>query len=315
MNLKKAQEVIDELSFNLLGGRDAGQIAVTQAERRAIRKSRANGTDAEKELRRLAREHKGWIQMATAVENRTKSVERGPRKVLPPYDAVKRQLILNTARIYRLCAEEVACQMEVELRHIPIWREFLSKAWYCGPILSSYVVSMLDPEFNEAKGGVTKATTFTRFCGLAVVDGGLERGESGKPRAYSVWMRTELYKWAVLSKTGRKALGCTSKYLDVYDRTKARFVAMGDEEGRFTTAGGKDRSAKNHGEKAGVRDMARYLLEDLYLVWRAMKGLPVYPYRYAHLVKPGTVVTLERAWEVVGDVGSRKLSEMSAAAE
>jgi len=202
------------------------------------------------------------------------------------------------------------------VKAIPIYDEFLRHVWYLGgPLMSAYLISTLNPACNEKIGGLTKATSFTRFCGLMVEDGKLARMKAGKLRDHCPFMRVQLFATCQSMMKGRAAHGRSCKYLDRWDETKARYVAKGDEDGRFKNDVGQDRSAKNSGHQAGGRDAARLFLEDLYVVWRSMLGLPLYCRLYRDRVKDGTVLTLEEARAMVGEVGSRKLPEIAEAAE
>lgn len=106
-------------------------------------------------------------------------------------------------------------------------------------------------------------------------------------------------------KTAERPYGTTTKYL-------TRWL---DAKHSAVTIQGMSGDAAEH---KGRRKATDLLLEDLYIVWRTLAGLPVWPDLYSvrrgvyHGGKPcvneGRVLTLDEAFDIIGDLSPRAAS-------
>ena len=213
-------------------------------------------------------------------------------------------------------ARQMTCRkgMVQQLKRVPIYTLFLAKVAGMGPVLASYLACIADIRL------ATKPSSLKRFCG-AVPDkdtGRLEKakaltkeelaenkrrreaGETNVPgRHYCQDLRTELFKWqGQLLKEG------------VRDGTVAR-------PNKYLTAwidfkhGREEEPGKGH--RKGAWRATGIMLDDLYMVWRAIEGLPCWPDWYAAklgyshggkiCVNEPKMLTVEQALALVGDCG------------
>lgn len=284
--------------------------------------------DPRTELRRLVKQHRNMIKSATAISNmRTdREIRQGPRAgeiiKCPLPDDIRADMKLTVSAI-KLAASALKSSMEKELRKIPIWTTLLSKMYGMGPVVGAYLVAEIDIHKS------VKISQLRRFCGLAVINGRLERPEKGAVNRYNAQMRVRLFQlmtgmWKnaaqhVDKETGEVTRGATTtKYLEVWRNAWHR----GQHDERF------DADANMWGDrKAGKLVVLRramwkacdVFLEDLYIVWRALEGLDVWPSYYTAKLTAGyehggaiakeigpRQITVEEALELVGDVGGRK---------
>jgi hypothetical protein len=244
-------------------------------------------------------------------------------------------------------------EMTRELRKIPIYTEWLKNVYGVGDsVIAAYLIGEIDIRAAERMGGSTKVSNIRRFCGLAVFDGRLERRSKGQKNKYNAQLRTRLYQFftgmrkntsrftvcdkhaAVRLKTSdpvfkefREATlnckacqktefpnGVTTKYLDIWNDYKHRMAHSARVDVEANTIDGK-KGAKKKIDSTGWHKAADVFIEDLYIVWRALEGLPVWPsYQAAKLgyehggkicVTEPRLLTFEQAIEIVGDVGAR----------
>lgn len=129
-------------------------------------------------------------------------------------------------------------------------------------------------------------------------------------------------------------LGKTSKYLDIWLGYKHRMAhservtddrivrLLCDKKDTHVLTplegNGADASAKGFIHSTGWHKSADVLIEDLYIVWRALEGLPVWPSYYAaklgyqhrgKITVQARMLTLEEALDVIGDVGGRPATQ------
>lgn len=275
--------------------------------------------DPVKELRLLVGLHKRWVQTARMW---TQSVS--DRKFTQPDGTVRtikctlpdaiRGDIGEVAKRLNAEAKSLESAMTRQLRQIPIYNEFLSKVWGFGPVCCSYLVSMIRID------RCVKPSQLNRYCGNACdPKTGKRELRSGAPRysaegefspeatgTYNDELKMRIWQgMSAMYKNGAKKSearphGTTTKYLDRWINAVHARKTMGRALG-----------ANN----AGRRKATDLFLEDLYMVWRTLEGLPVWPDLYSvrrgffHGGKPcvneGRPLTLAEAWHSIGDVGPR----------
>ncbi len=270
------------------------------------------------ELRRLVRQHKALVKASVAIgnmtSNRTNHVTGDAILCRLPVDAqVEGELLVKT---YKKKANALASAMLKELRKIPIYRDWLSRVFIAkGPIMSAYLVAEINIHL------AVKPSNLRRFCGLAVINGTLERRTKGAKNAYSSEMRMRLFQLFNTLWKGRRH-SPDNKYLAIWDQYRSRIEnservtdrgvdKLGDWTGKLVNGRGKTVSARGFAHSYGWHKAADVFLEDLYTVWRSIEGLPVWPSYYAAKLgyaHGGTIsvnapkmLTLPEALELVGD--------------
>lgn len=293
---------------------------IERAAKRA--KSAADSTpsteDARAELVRLVREHAACTKQAVSLHH-----QRSDRKSRETGDTIKCRLP-ETSRAALAVAEDAvkedASKLEAlmlrQLKRIPIFTHFLLKVYGCGPVVAAYLCADID--IHKA----TKPSNLRRFCGMAVIDGRLERRTAGVKSAYNANLRTRLFQMfsAMAKNAARKftdrPIGTTSKYLDVWQGVKHRVLSSARVvDGRLLNGAGRSVSARGFAHSTGWHHAADVFLEDLYIVWRALECLPVWPSYYAAklgyehggkiCVNAPKTLTVDEALALVGDVGGR----------
>jgi hypothetical protein len=206
------------------------------------------------------------------------------------------------------------------LRAQPIYQRFLKRTFGLGGgtfLIASYLVGFIDirhggKDGRQTKCGAlrgwvdgngithegarpaeaTKLSHIIRYCGYAPGKdssgewtGRLERRTEGVKLGYNADLRMRLYQWAsVIVKAGER-FG-ENKYYRLYVDTRHRLgsVRNVDKPGWCETVwksskGGGAYMAHPHSK--AWHKMVHLLLEDLYIVWRAIEGLPVWPSYYS----------------------------------
>jgi hypothetical protein len=266
------------------------------------------------ELRTLVQEHKALTKKATAIVNMTKDKTNqttgAPIPSHVPEDV--KAAFLNAADEAKDRASKLESAMTRELKKVPIYDVFLRHVFGLGPVVSAYLVTDIDPRKGE------RISNWKRFCGLAVIDGRLERPSKGEKNHYNKALRTRLYQmmsamWKNAAKVSVGApYGKTSKYLDVWVDMKTR----GQHDAKYDSTKnlwGDRKGAKAIIHKRGMWKAAGIFIEDLYVVWRALEGLPVWPSYYAAKlgyehggkisVNAPKLLTPSEALAMVGEVG------------
>jgi hypothetical protein len=279
--------------------------------------------DPRAELRRLVRMHRNWTKTATSLTLMITDREFASGDVVKctlPDDV--RADLKATAKGLKRQASALASSMTKELRKLPIWSGFLSKMYGMGPVIGAYFVAEIDISM------CTKISQLRMFCGTAVINGRLVRRTKGEKSRFNSQMRVRLFQlmtgmWKnaaahVDKETGEVTRGSTTtKYLEVWRGAWHR----GQHDERY------DLAANTWGDRKGAKMLilrramwkaADVLLEDLYVVWRAMEGLPVWPSYYTAKLTAGyehggsvakeigpRMLTVEEALDLVGDVGGR----------
>ncbi len=278
--------------------------------------------DPREELRHLVKQHKSLTRSSVAItsmcSDREFEQDDGSVEVVKsnvPADA--REAMVEVSEVLKKKAGHLESKMLRTLKKIPIYTHFLEGVFGVGAVTSAYLVSEVD--IHKA----TKISNLRRYCGLAVMNGALERPTKGQKLGYNKELRTRLFQ--AFSSMWKLRDGRTSKYLTIWsdyihrmhhsDRvTDAKVDAKGKWSGKIVKDGGdKQVSAAGFVFSTGWHKAADEVIEDLYIVWRALEGLPVWPsYHAAKLgyshggkicVNAPKILTLEEAKALVGFVG------------
>jgi hypothetical protein len=387
--------IVTAVHTHLEGGAPAPKGKLARAARKLKPKAPPVPTheDPRAELHRLVNDHKALTKKATAIVNMCtdRTVREGPNKgaIIPscvPEDRARDMKAVADA--LKKDANRLETAMLRELRKLPIYSLFLVRVFGLGPVVCAYLVALIDIQ------KATKPSNLRRFCGLAVINGRLERPTRGTKLGYCGELRTRLYQgfaamWKnAAKKTAARPNGSTSKYLEVWRGYKERMLhserydaarnvlrsgresgseydgtgvsdstradatgeerAVADERRR---RGGSERQegserdssrasesfranatgSEQHPNPPGVTHAGRpgaraiihatgwhkaadVLVEDIYTVWRAIEGLPVWPSYYAAKlgynhggsisVNAPRLLTVDEAVALVGEVGA-----------
>ena len=298
----------------MLNGPDLSPLQKKLRGKKNLPLSVQNATTPEVELRRLVKEHRALTQQAVGLEHKATPHEREDGTVvLPKFAGDTCNELKAFAKVLRKKADGLKVQMLRELRQIDVYQHFLKHVYGCGPVTAAYIVATIDVEVKEPLAS-TKPSALVQFCGLGVANGRLSRLEKGETRKFCAHMRSTIFSMFQSMSKERGLHGKTSKYMDIWDATKGRLLQDARvSDGRIKTEAGKDFTAKAHAHAAGWHVAARVFLEDLYVIWRTLKGLPVWPSYYAgklgygHMgkivVNEPKLLTLDEAKALVGNVG------------
>ena len=287
------------------------------------------------ELKRLTNMHKSWTKRAVAIENMsTDKKDRETNEVIKcnlPQDSILQ--MEEVVKGLKRQADSLKSGLRCQLREIPIYKEFLSKTFGAkGEVIAAYLVSSID--IHKA----VKPSNLRRYCGMAVIDGALER-RSGAPKeiggtgTFNAELRTRLFQ-LFNSMWKNQRHDPNNKYLKIWkdyqnriehsDRIVDRGVeAKGPREGKWTgrlvNGRGKEVSGPGFAYSYGWHKACDVFLEDLYTVWRALEGLPVWPSYYAAKLGYGhggkisvnapRLLTLQEALDLAG-VGSEEAADV-----
>lgn len=268
--------------------------------------------DPTKELRRLVQEHvaltKASVAFTSTASEKTRradlvNAETG-EVMAKKGDVIPCRLPVDTQEAIRAFADEklkkaakaIESAMTKELRKVPLFKLFLSKVHGCGPVTAAYLVSMVD--FTRC----TKPSALKRYCGLAVFDGHREQPTKGQRLGFNQELKTRL--WQMFALGVRMAGSKTpSKYMTIWTEKKHTLVTMRGPG----TADGKSLGWCDNTSRRKATDV---FVEDLYIVGRALAGLPVWPSWYAKAmgyehggkvaVLAPKMLTVDEALEVVG---------------
>jgi hypothetical protein len=232
--------------------------------------------DPIQELRRLVRMHKRWVQTAQQWEAsisdyKLRATGETLRCTVPEH---VRADVRNCIGALRGEADAIVRQMGKLLRGIPLYDLFLSKVFGFGPIVSSYLITRVNPR------RCTKVSQLVRYCGNAndpatgkreIRHGAPKYGPDGTYDASATGTYNDELKmrlWQAMSamyKCAAKAK-VTTKYLD-------RWVNV--VHSRTTTERAKGAF------HAGRRKATDLFLWDLYVMARTLAGLEVWPDKHA----------------------------------
>lgn len=307
--------------------------------------------DPRTELKRLVREHrmvmKNVVRFKLSISDR-KNRATGETIKCPLPETVKSDVKATINRLKKY-ADSYKPLMRRELERFPVYVDFLSKVYGIGgEVTCAYLVSSIDIRKAE------KVSNLIRYCGNGCnANGRAERrakgaspNATGGPGTFNDEIKSKLYVaitglWKSAAKftvcdthrplrPGKKATleqkkafrmetlactsctatkspyGVTSKYLTRWRDAKRGEVCVGREKGAHDK---------------GRRKATDLFIEDLYIVWRASEGLPVWCSWYAskrmyeHGGKPLSepnvpkLMTLQEALSAVGYVGPTSLAE------
>jgi hypothetical protein len=283
--------------------------------------------DPRTELKRLVRTHSALTKASVALHHMASdrtNLETG--EIIPcllPADDQADMLEASKRRSKSAATlEGVHCAdgkpgMLHELRKLDVYNLFLKQAFGFGPVVCAYLCAMVDIHRAE------KPSQLIRYCGYACIDGKAERrqegfaprtGATGNPEArgtYNAALKTRI--WQAMGSLWKNAAksGCTTKYLTRWQQVKARKLLQGQTKGKAHDAG-----------RRAATDLFIY---DLYLVWRAIEGLPSWVtwYDWTRGYEHGRgplprenaprMLTVEEALELVGNVGAKESTAAIAA--
>jgi len=194
---------------------DLGKIA----KRARGKKAKAPASqDTRSELRKAVDQHKVMTRLAVSVVHPTKdrkfkdpNAPGGVRIVKSQVpDEIKVQANM-LAKSYREKATGLKSVMTRELNEVPVYTHFLSEVYGCGPVVSAYLVSHVrfGPTENPEERWCEKPSQLTRFCGMAVIGGRLERPTRGVKLGYVAVLRTNLFQlFSAMMKNASKFTVC-----------------------------------------------------------------------------------------------------------
>jgi len=214
--------------------------------------------------------------------------------------------------------DSLKLDMTVALKRVPIYHRFLKHVFGAGPIAAAYLIGEVD--IHRA----TKPSNLRKFCGVCsdVNTGRMPRRSKGQVNPYNASLRVKLYSMmSSMEKNGHPnkcpPFGKTSRYLDAWREFIVRRETSPDFDAVANTWQGR-KGAKGSIRSIGMWRACGLFLEDLYLVWRSLEGLDVWPGYHAMQLgyKHGgekicvnaqgpKTLTVEEALAVVGDVGGR----------
>lgn len=255
-------------------------------------------------LRRITRQHANWTQKSVAVISmQADRVNKTTGALIPctlPPD-IRAQMEASGEAIKREC-KRLEGLMLGQLVKLPIYTEFLAKVYGCGPVVASYLCANIDirhggKDGHERRDGskadlrdpaATKLSHIIRYCGYAVDNetGRLERRRVGHKLGYNADIRTRLFQWHSamfknsFKKNAERPFGTDSKYLELTRNTLHRLRTSPDFDAKKNLYKGRKGGKGITNSKARCKAI-HLLLEDLYIVWRAIEGLPVWPSFYS----------------------------------
>ena len=290
------------------------------------------GNDPIDTLRILVREHRNVTRMSVATghmgltEVRLKNGDRVKRDI-PPSAAARLEEVSDALS---KDADALKRKIEKALRGLPIYEHFFKQVTFAVPMLAGYLVAECNMRGGPADrerdpSGVSyKSSKMRRFCGLGVdpETGRLERPTKGRKLAYNSTLRTQLFlAFDGLWKNQRHHTGnANAKYVTIWRNAKHRSLHLEGVEEHGTKDNGETAHRKlvdgkwqrwdGHAQSYGWHKAADVLIEDLYVVWRALEGLPVWPSYYAAklgyehggkiAVNAPRLLTTDEALELVG---------------
>jgi hypothetical protein len=287
------------------------------------------------ELRRLVHIHRTLLRDATAIVNMSsdkvwKKKDADGKEVkevvpcrLPDHNKIDMQ---ETAKALQEEAHRLEKAMLVQLKQVPIYQEFLGKVKGVGPVTAGYLIAMV--KIDRA----VKVSALIRYCGFGTgKDGKSERrgkdeDRNGAPKFAPDGSLTngtgtfnDELKIALVMCLKFMRMSCakereTNRYLKRWDDAKHTALSFPNERlGRVMYAGEAD--------DKGRRKATDLFLWDLYVMWRTLEGLVVWPDKYSAMrgfVHGGAgcenvpkLLTLDEAKVLAG----LKQEEASAAAE
>lgn len=283
--------------------------------------------DPRAELRRLVQVHKALTKKAVAIGNMASDREltKDGETVTVPSNVPEHRRVEMLAVVKGLRAEASALEtaMRVQLRQQPIYQQFLKNVWgICGAggaVTAAYIVAMVDIT------KCPKVSNLIRYCGFATdpatgrserrgQGGGAPKAAHGSyagggPGTYNDELKSKLVvAFLTLWKSGirKDDEGVSrqvheSKYLRRWVDAKHSALTLPNARlGRVMKAG--------EAHDKGRRKATDLFLWDLYVVWRAIEGLPIWADKWA--VTRGTMHGGGPAWQGPRDISLDEAMEM-----
>lgn len=276
------------------------------------------------ELRRLVQIHSGITRRKVMIESSV--ADRIARQDIPARNLKKgdkmptnipldvKMMLDAQAAVLDSYADKLIPHMKKSLKKIPIYTEFLENVYGCGPIVAAYLIANIDIHKS------LKPSSLRKYCGMAVTNGQLDRPTLGVKLEYNAGLRMRLFQ--MFSSMWRVGVGNdqTSKYLTIWQDYKHRRLNSSRVINGKIEVRGHMISAAGHAHSYGWHKAADVFVMDLYMIWRALEGLPVWcPYEidklgYWHASdmpawKGGKIMTVREAKELVGFVGNEPIAQ------
>ncbi len=261
-------------------------------KRKVRRKEQPASDDPLVELRQLCQRHSALTRASVALgQMSSDKIARMdiPQRGLKKGDAIPNLLPLDSrAELDRVSDAQSKEAKKLEplmlrcLKQLPIWKVFLSQICGMGPVTAAYLVSNID--IHKA----VKPSQLRRYCGLGVNEGRADRPTKGAKLSYNKSIKTALWQFMCMGvrMAGRRTVG---KYLKIWNDYKST-IRTCPPNGRWVSKptkqqpdGGEwrreDGTIKSAGwvDATGRRKATSVFLEDLYIVWRTLEGLDVWP--------------------------------------
>lgn len=219
-----------------------------------------------------------------------------------------RAYLRMTSAVLKATEAEGDHQLTAILKQLPIWNTWLKDQRGVGPRLGAIMLAYLDPYKAETVSG------FWKYAGLAVADDGKAMSRKrGEKCGYNPWLKSKLIKnlGDCLLKAGGKAKGDPGPWVKMYQderhrqqnkivtvcqccngtgkadskdegnyddetlKTKRKLVKCWNCDGTGGPAPVGNSDAHRH--QRAVRKACKALLQELFLRWREIEGLPVRP--------------------------------------
>lgn len=282
------------------------------------------------ELRDLVQQHAALQKASVATSHMSSDrTARDTGEKIPcrlPLDA--RVQLQGVSKALSKSASGLELGMLRALREVPIWRVFLQNVYGLGPVCGAYLAVHVDIRRSEKPSQLKRYLGVAPAGRLAVGDaarstGRLERATRGVRLGYNATMRTKLWNCSqAMLKNAARPPRSTTKYLEIWAAHKLRLLHSDRVVGGRMAASPifsespQMVSALGHAHSAGRWKAMSVLADDLYTVWRALEGLPVWPdwyaakLGYAHggdridvKAQGPRMLTLDEALALVGHVG------------
>lgn len=269
---------------------------------RKLRPRKLPSADPIAELRNLAQQHVALTKVSVAQanmskdkKNRTTGEEIACR--LPADYQAKLQAVSGE---FKDAAKALEKSMLRELAQVPMWNLFLKPLFGCGAVVATYIIANVD--FARCQ----KSSSLRRYFGIALdsATGRIERprGRMGDEKqapklGYNKHLKVRLYQWWMAHMKNLAKTDSSTKYFDVYLDVRHRLASI-------------PKGAANDKARLKACDV---FVEDVYIIGRALAGLPVWPSWYAAklgyhhggkiCVNEPKLLTIDEALALVGNVG------------
>lgn len=278
--------------------------------------------DPIEELRRLTRLHAAYTRDSVGLKHKASDRKNlKTKEVIPcllPQDM--RDDLLAASKRFQQEAGLLESAMRTQLRHVPLFTEFLEGVYGCGVVVSAYLVASI--RFDRC----ANVSQLVRYCGNGLGENGLREVRKDGPKykpdgtigdgtgTYNDVLKTRIWQAMVAMRknaakvTVDRPFGSTTKYLDRWATAKHSALTLPNVRlGRVMRPGEAD--------DKGRKKATDLFLWDLYRMGRALAGLPIRPDKYstvrgrfhngAEARDAFYIETVVEARAGVGDVGAR----------